>query len=210
MGFEVAVLRAFLFFPRTCFFCHVVVSVETLHQCLQVNGVKFGNRMTVAWLLGHRGAVHCASILTLLLLIFLGGFVSKVPCQSMPPSHTTSYRPTLTSHTRQYIGPHPTTSHPDSTCVQAAGMEPTWSSAFDADMPDAEGYGDIGVPHDATPSTPHPTYATHNALDKDASLQSTHGDFSCFSTEHWVAGSALVHLTLTLTPTQNLNLHFSP
>ena len=44
---------------------------------LQLGGIRFGDRFTLAWLLGSQAAIFTASIVALLLLVFVGGFVVK-------------------------------------------------------------------------------------------------------------------------------------
>merc|ERR1719449_327352 len=49
-------------------------------QAFEVSGMRFGDRLFVAWVLGLPCAVFTASVAALLALIFLGGFASKVFC----------------------------------------------------------------------------------------------------------------------------------
>ena len=44
---------------------------------LQLGGIRFGDRFTFAWLLGSPGAIFIASLVALLLMVFVGGFVVK-------------------------------------------------------------------------------------------------------------------------------------
>jgi hypothetical protein len=60
----------------------LTAALKSIVKRCQLGGYKFGDRLWLAWMLGLPCAVFCASILVLICLVFLSGFVSKVsqPC----------------------------------------------------------------------------------------------------------------------------------